>query len=1079
MGLKGDLSSFSLAEVFQLISTSQKEGTLIVDDGESRKVIYFNPAGVKLLSSGTRKGLPLGELLIRAGLITAIQLKDTLARQKKSGRRLGEILCDLEIIKKEDLEKTLRFQIEEEIYDLFTWSQANFEFIEGPPPEEFQDTEQKVTSLQFDANALVFEAARRIDEWDMIKKAIPQYNIIFNLTEQGQQLLTGEDTPAETKAILPLINGENTVDQIVKDSPIPRFNTAKVIYNLIQASAVKEITLEEIQGLAAQAVQDNNLARARALYQQGLKIDPKNISVNENLAQVLESLEQPKEAGNQYKELAKILVEQEAWEQVAETYRKVIKCLPDSLDARQCLFDLMLQLNATETAKKEVPPDGAEAEPAGAQPESDETGSAKEPELLFGPEQITVAGKDFLKLLVEKKEVSRAFEVSQRLLDYAPPDFELQSYIASIYYELGDFKKSREVIDEAINNLPGHKINDLIAAYRDMLRIEPDHADVRYRLDLLVKEQTARRKKRRLLIIGVSSVVLLLILIWIYAVYIEMPAREEFKILKTEVDQLIANKKYEEAVQKYRQFGTGLAFLTKRSVRREIRTLDQKISEIEGQTSRTTADDVARLRKSFDDLRIREKKDQFEPILAAYKKILVETEKKKYNDLIPFVKRRVDFLSKYLNEANTLAQKASMSDRSDRIAEARKAIMTLAEKYPQSKAAQSAKLPVKVNSVPTGAKIWINEKKQGVTPLKLYLPIHKPVSLIIARKGFKALRKDVKSYEQATLNFKLAKSLKWACLTNGSVEGSVAVDGGRLYVGSRDGSLYAVNLSDGQLQWRFRTEQSNDIVGTPCIRKPFVYVSCYDTFLYAVRLTTGRKVWATKLGGRLQAGPVLSPDGRTIYIGSDDKYIYAVDSTSGDVRWRFLTDGSVSKNCVVNSRVVYVVSGAGTLYAINAKTGRENWRLKFESRLTTVPCLVKNMLYLGSANGQLVALNVLDRKIKWRYKTKAGINSTPIYAQGKILVGSDDAWLHVISASAGTPVWKFKTGGAVRSAPAVSSDGFVYLASHDGYFYALDLAKGGLVWNYKIGKKLSAAPVVANDLVILGSTDRKIYAFDR
>ena len=49
MTLKGDLDSISLADVFQTLSMTQQEGTLYVQDGESRKAIYFGQAGVSLM----------------------------------------------------------------------------------------------------------------------------------------------------------------------------------------------------------------------------------------------------------------------------------------------------------------------------------------------------------------------------------------------------------------------------------------------------------------------------------------------------------------------------------------------------------------------------------------------------------------------------------------------------------------------------------------------------------------------------------------------------------------------------------------------------------------------------------------------------------------------------------------------------------------------------------------------------------------------------------------------------------------------------------------------------------------------
>ncbi|HEU4339737.1 MAG TPA: DUF4388 domain-containing protein, partial [Planctomycetota bacterium] len=136
MALKGDLSTIGLGEVFQMISMSQKEGTLVVQDGESRKAIYFGKEGVQLLSTGRRKGFRIGDILVRAGKISQEKLKEVLDQQKISKKLLGEELVNSGHITRKDIQDVVRAQIEEEIYDLFLWKRAAFEFIEGAPVEE-------------------------------------------------------------------------------------------------------------------------------------------------------------------------------------------------------------------------------------------------------------------------------------------------------------------------------------------------------------------------------------------------------------------------------------------------------------------------------------------------------------------------------------------------------------------------------------------------------------------------------------------------------------------------------------------------------------------------------------------------------------------------------------------------------------------------------------------------------------------------------------------------------------------------------------------------------------------------------
>ena len=89
MSFKGDLSTIGLAEVFQMISMSQKEGTLVVVDSDSRKTIYFGPSGIRLLSTGRRKGQRLGDMLVRAGKLAEEQLGDALENAKIQKKRVG------------------------------------------------------------------------------------------------------------------------------------------------------------------------------------------------------------------------------------------------------------------------------------------------------------------------------------------------------------------------------------------------------------------------------------------------------------------------------------------------------------------------------------------------------------------------------------------------------------------------------------------------------------------------------------------------------------------------------------------------------------------------------------------------------------------------------------------------------------------------------------------------------------------------------------------------------------------------------------------------------------------------------
>ena len=98
MSLKGNLQSVDLANVLQMLSINQKEGTLVLFDGDTRKSIYFSRDGVSMLSRGRRGQDTLGRILLRYGRVTPELLQQALDTSRKQGKRLGETLVQMGIV---------------------------------------------------------------------------------------------------------------------------------------------------------------------------------------------------------------------------------------------------------------------------------------------------------------------------------------------------------------------------------------------------------------------------------------------------------------------------------------------------------------------------------------------------------------------------------------------------------------------------------------------------------------------------------------------------------------------------------------------------------------------------------------------------------------------------------------------------------------------------------------------------------------------------------------------------------------------------------------------------------------------
>ena len=237
--LKGDVDILGLGNILQLLSFNKTEGILTVVQSSEKKTIHFGPQGIRLLSSSMRRINKLGKILLRRHSITKDDLDALLKEQKLLGWKLGQIALTSGLVKKEDIEEALREQVEEEIFDLFMWSNAAFEFAEGKAPREEPDNPLATLTFGSGVTSLVLEAARRADELLVIRRLLDNDEMTmekFPFDVEADEL--GSDLEV-VESTLPLMNGRRTLGEIVNASIYPRFATMRAVYRLFTLGYIK------------------------------------------------------------------------------------------------------------------------------------------------------------------------------------------------------------------------------------------------------------------------------------------------------------------------------------------------------------------------------------------------------------------------------------------------------------------------------------------------------------------------------------------------------------------------------------------------------------------------------------------------------------------------------------------------------------------------------------------------------------------------------------------------------------------------------------------------------------------------
>ena len=299
MAIEGPLRELGIHDVFQLLDLSRKTGLLRVTSElrHNAGTIYFEDG--KIIFAEIRSNPhPLGALLLRTGKISEADLERGRDMQQRQGdkRRLGEILVSLGAVTPRELQRQVRFQVEEVVFEVMSWREGYFSFTEGPLTDV--PTEAMVS---IPTEALLMEGARRIDEWSRIEGRIPHLGVVPALAPPldsgggdsgggggGLDLL-----PPEWE-MLAMIDGTRDVRGIAAELGRSDFEVAKTLFGLESAGVIvladpgtvkRERTtlvadLAALVARAEDALAQRDLEGARGIAEQATGVHPHDPAVH-------------------------------------------------------------------------------------------------------------------------------------------------------------------------------------------------------------------------------------------------------------------------------------------------------------------------------------------------------------------------------------------------------------------------------------------------------------------------------------------------------------------------------------------------------------------------------------------------------------------------------------------------------------------------------------------------------------------------------------------------------------------------------------------------------------------------------
>ena len=313
--------------------------------------------------------------------------------------------------------------------------------------------------------------------------------------------------------------------------------------------------------------------------------------------------------------------------------------------------------------------------------------------------------------------------------------------------------------------------------------------------------------------------------------------------------------------------------------------------------------------------------------------------------------------------------------------------------------------------------------------------------LYIAARDGRVLRLDREEAGQSQINWSFPLSAKEDLEV---VYGSPAVSADTVYVGRFNGNVEAIDLVG--IDSRILGQTDGPIIGGPILTGGKVVVGSSDGSLYAWDADSEnlQPAWVFETGDNIWSTPIS--DGETVYFGSMDKNFYAVSLEDGTEKWRYKSSAAIAGTALLHKGRVYIGNFDSRFFSLNAESGGLVWEYKTGGWFWSRPIADGSTVYAGFLDGKLYALDANTGQLKWPDPAKADgpILSAPVFVDEWIAFASDDEEVHVVQKKNGLEIWFYNVDAKVR-APLAAADGTVYVSAMDNKIWALDIP-GSVQW---------------------------------
>jgi tetratricopeptide (TPR) repeat protein len=232
--VKGTLSEGLLPELLRELYVGRGTGVLHFNRGEER-------CGVRFVHGHIESGITnvpemrMSEILVRLGKVEAGMAERAAQTALAEHKRLGQVLAELEVLSRDELEDAVALHLREVLLHVFSWDTGTYTF-EEQFGEKASDGD---ITLKVSTGELILEAARMVQDPAVVARALGDLKRV--LTPSPDPLLRFQkvDLTPSDGYVLSRIDGVLTGEQVMALIPLPSEEAQKTLFALLCTGLVE------------------------------------------------------------------------------------------------------------------------------------------------------------------------------------------------------------------------------------------------------------------------------------------------------------------------------------------------------------------------------------------------------------------------------------------------------------------------------------------------------------------------------------------------------------------------------------------------------------------------------------------------------------------------------------------------------------------------------------------------------------------------------------------------------------------------------------------------------------------------